>query len=564
MAPVDRRRMGVFRLGASTRFFISLAIVSFAVAGVVVVGLRGLSAVHVANGQMFSDNLLTAEATGRLRADLARAEVVSLELTDAPNKAAAAALRARLEEITIPAVRAEIREVVAIHATDGPREKAQVQRIPALWSGFLALAHRTLLEPIGAARLQDSEMAIGARLDPLIAHVSALQPREVADAATAHSSATRTYERSRTWMLVVAGLALLAAATMIRTGRRLRQLLRTQARDRRFAESSSEYTGRLQSTEDEDEAHELLRRQLQRTHPGSRAVVLSRNNSADRLEPRTSLTELPELGPALEHAKPRSCLAVRFAASHLQGGGRQPLTSCEVCGQLPGSSNCEPLLVGGEVIGSVLVNQPATATVPDPMMIRQTVAQAAPVLGNLRNLALAELRAATDILTGLPNQRSVQDTLKRMVAQASRTVTPLAAILVDLDHFKQINDIHGHDRGDEVLAAVGVAFRNVVRDSDFVGRYGGEEFLILLAATDKEGGVRVAEAVRSAIAGIRVTRMDRAVTASCGVAVVPDDAGDAVTLFRAADRALYAAKHAGRDRVHAATTGEPVPAGAVA
>jgi diguanylate cyclase (GGDEF)-like protein len=544
--------MGVLRLGASTRFFISLAIVTFAVASAVVVGLRGLSDVHAANGRLFSDTLLTAEATSRLHADIARTEVVSLELTDAPNEATAAALRAQLEETLIPAVRAEIRQVVAIHATDGPREKAQVEHIPVLWGGFLALAHRTLLEPGRAARLRHSETAIGARLDPLMAYVSALQPREVADAATAHGAATRTYEHSRTWMLVVAGLALLAAATMIRTGRTLRQLLRTQARDRRFAESSSEYTGRLQSTEDEDEAHELLRRQLQRTHPGSRAVVLSRNNSADRLEPRTSLTDLPELGAALEHAKPRSCLAIRFATGHLQGGGLQPLTSCEVCGELPGSSNCEPLLVGGEVIGSVLVNQPATAAPADPMMIRQTVGQAAPVLGNLRNLALAELRAATDTLTGLPNQRAVQETLKRMVAQASRTITPLAAVLIDLDHFKQINDIHGHDRGDEVLAAVGVAFRNVVRESDFVGRYGGEEFLILLPSTDKEGAVRVAEAVRAAIAGIRVTRLDRAITASCGVAVVPDDAGDAVTLFRAADRALYAAKHDGRDRVHAA------------
>ena len=105
------------------------------------------------------------------------------------------------------------------------------------------------------------------------------------------------------------------------------------------------------------------------------------------------------------------------------------------------------------------------------------------MLGNLRNLALAQLRAATDPLTGLPNQRSVQDTLKRMVAQASRTITPLAAVLVDLDHFKQINDVYGHDRGDEVLAAVGVAFRNVIREADFVGRYGGEEFPRATAAT---------------------------------------------------------------------------------
>ena len=81
------------------------------------------------------------------------------------------------------------------------------------------------------------------------------------------------------------------------------------------------------------------------------------------------------------------------------------------------------------------------------------------MLGNLRNLAISELRASTDALTGLPNQRAVQDTLKRMVAQASRTISPLAALLVDVDHFKQINDLHGHDRGDEALAAVGVTLK---------------------------------------------------------------------------------------------------------
>ena len=74
----------------------------------------------------------------------------------------------------------------------------------------------------------------------------------------------------------------------------------------------------------------------------------------------------------------------------------------------------------------------------------------------------------------------MQDTLKRMVAQASRTITPLTAVLLDLDHFKQINDLYGHDAGDEVLAAVGVAMRLAMRESDFVGRYGGEEFLMLL------------------------------------------------------------------------------------
>ena len=118
-----------------------------------------------------------------------------------------------------------------------------------------------------------------------------------------------------------------------------------------------------------------------------------------------------------------------------------------------------------------------------------------------------------------------------MVAQSARGVSPLAALLLDLDHFKNINDTLGHDHGDEVLAAAGVALRNAVRDSDFVGRYGGEEFLLLLPGTDKQAALEVAETVRKAIATIHMPNLNQ-ITASIGVAVLPDDAGDAPTLVR--------------------------------
>ena len=150
--------------------------------------------------------------------------------------------------------------------------------------------------------------------------------------------------------------------------------------------------------------------------------------------------------------------------------------------------------------------------------------QAAPVLANLRNLAIAQFRAATDSLTGLPNARAVQDTLKLLVAQASRMLWPLGAVLLDLDHFKDINDTFGHGIGDEVLAAVGVALQSTVRESDFVGRYGGEEFIMLLPDADRETTLKVAERVRTAIANINVVGGDSAVTASFGVAVFPEDA----------------------------------------
>jgi diguanylate cyclase (GGDEF)-like protein len=104
-------------------------------------------------------------------------------------------------------------------------------------------------------------------------------------------------------------------------------------------------------------------------------------------------------------------------------------------------------------------------------------------------------------------------------------------------------------------AAVGDVAASIMRDSDFVGRYGGEEFVVLLPKTGVEGAVVVAEMLRAAIQAVRVASVDRALSASFGIAVIPDHAGDAGSLLRSADRALYAAKRAGRNRVEVLSAG---------
>ena len=155
----------------------------------------------------------------------------------------------------------------------------------------------------------------------------------------------------------------------------------------------------------------------------------------------------------------------------------------------------------------------------------------------------------------------VSDALNRMVAQAQRSVTPLVAIMLDLDHFKTINDQFGHSKGDEVLAAVGAALRATLRASDFAGRFGGEEFLILLPETVLEGAFVTAEKIRLAVAAVVVPGMeDHAITASLGLADLLERGGSAERLLREADRALYAAKAAGRNRTVVATADTAHPA----
>jgi diguanylate cyclase (GGDEF)-like protein len=164
--------------------------------------------------------------------------------------------------------------------------------------------------------------------------------------------------------------------------------------------------------------------------------------------------------------------------------------------------------------------------------------------------------AGLDPLTGLPNRRAFDARLADEVARAHRTGRPLSLVLLDLDRFKRINDQHGHDTGDQVLASVGEAINHAVRASDFPGRAGGEEFLVVLPDTTTDGAVVLAEKLRASIRTIEVAGLERPVSASFGVATFPIDAADTDSLLRIADRALYLAKHNGRDRVETAPVEE--------
>ena len=176
-----------------------------------------------------------------------------------------------------------------------------------------------------------------------------------------------------------------------------------------------------------------------------------------------------------------------FARTHTEDPDREPLTRCEVCGETGRKTTCEPLLVGGEVIGSVLVEHDRAAErTTRPRRCANRSRRPRPCSPTCATSRSPSSAPSTDALTGLPNKRAVKDTVKRMSAHASRTLSPLSAIVLDLDHFKQINDTFGHGRGDDVLAAVGAVLAETVRASDFVGRNGGEEFIVLLPDTDAE------------------------------------------------------------------------------
>ncbi|HXG75031.1 MAG TPA: diguanylate cyclase [Gaiellaceae bacterium] len=433
---------------------------------------------------------------------------------------------------------ADVRRAVGSDAADLEKLHA-LERVARRWQSSAGEAVRL----IGAAG-PEAVTSAQFRERSLLMDSFRARHAELMSQLAAHSAQQRSRGREVALVTMLAIVVLFGLVVLGTLRRRAAQQHVVRDRQREFADA-------LQAAESEDEVRALLVRGVSRLlPPGSCAVVLNRNASDDRLEAVT-----PAPGPleaALLGARPRSCLAVRRGRVTRQDPAADPLLRCELCAATGLHTACVPSLVGGNVIGAVLTASPTPLSEPALDEIEGAVEHVAPVLANLRTLAVAELRAHTDALTGLANRREGVAILHRMCAQALRTGLPLTAVMLDVDHFKRLNDEHGHEAGDEALAAVAAALRSRLRESDAAARWGGEEFLLLLPATEREGGVRLAEDVRETIERLAVASRSFRVTASLGVAELPSDAIDADGLVRAADQALYDAKRSGRNRVVAA------------
>jgi diguanylate cyclase (GGDEF)-like protein len=183
-------------------------------------------------------------------------------------------------------------------------------------------------------------------------------------------------------------------------------------------------------------------------------------------------------------------------------------------------------------------------------------AQIALSFANLELRETLRLQALRDPLTGLFNRRFLDEWIEREINRADHAGATLGVIMADVDHFKDINDVHGHDAGDQVLIAVANAIRGSLRAGDVPCRYGGEEFLILLTDITLDDLLVRAEELKTNVS--RCSAEHRgvllpAVTLSVGVALYPLHGSGATDVIKAADTALYAAKHGGRNRVSVAS-----------
>ena len=218
---------------------------------------------------------------------------------------------------------------------------------------------------------------------------------------------------------------------------------------------------------------------------------------------------------------------------------------------MPDARNIAIVPLAADAVVGVLVAE--TGRRPGSRIERRVVATTERFAGHtalaMRNANLLERMqqmAVTDGLTQLANRRSFDRSLDRELQRATRTDGRLSVVLLDIDHFKSLNDTHGHLAGDNVLRDIAAALAECGREYDTIARYGGEEFAAVLPGCSSALAVQVAERLRRAV---EEAPTEVPVTASCGVATYPYDGADVESLLGAADRALYTAKRAGRNQV---------------
>ncbi|MDQ5820624.1 MAG: GGDEF domain-containing protein [Actinomycetota bacterium] len=248
----------------------------------------------------------------------------------------------------------------------------------------------------------------------------------------------------------------------------------------------------------------------------------------------------------------RVILDTAVEAVGARGGMLVPASGAVVqVGDLSGQARLQlPLMASRQNFGTLILLGDEFPT-EDRLTATSFAAHAVVALENARLHRVVERQALVDGLTGLANRRQSEDALATEISRAERFDSPLTIVLADLDDFKALNDRYGHPAGDAVLRAFAGILEETLREADVAGRWGGEEFLLLLPGTDASGGMLLAERIRATLAGRAILTPDGAavrVTSSFGLTTHVPGLSE-IELVAAADAALYAAKRAGKDRV---------------
>ena len=308
----------------------------------------------------------------------------------------------------------------------------------------------------------------------------------------------------------------------------------------------------LQSATDYGDANQVLKATAADLLPGFGGALYVFNNSRDRLVISTSWGHE---GTVHESIPPDQCWALKRGKPHLNRAAGSKLCCEHHHGE--GTVLEIPMIARGEIMGLFQLfadGEDAEARLEGVTGLASAIADGMSLA--LANMGLREKlrnQALRDPLTGLYNRRYMEDCLQRFVRLADRENREVSVVMVDLDHFKKLNDEHGHAFGDAVLRDTAMAIVGGLRETDIVCRYGGEELVVILPDCNLDRAEDKAEALRLRVEALSQTH-GAAISASFGVAAVPYTSTGVTDLLAAADAALYKAKQAGRNQVVAAPT----------
>ena len=313
----------------------------------------------------------------------------------------------------------------------------------------------------------------------------------------------------------------------------------------------------LQNCNREEEAFPILNRMLGELFPGLRGACYLLNHSETQLDRVSTWGGLDTQHQPPEFFTPDQCWAYRRGQKHHVAHEDQEVR----CGHVvPGIGEyaCIPMQAQGKTIGDLYLEQPLTNK-----LTANVFSHSVELLGSVADtlsLALSSLRlrnslrdlSIRDALTGLYNRRYMEESLEREIDRARRQSHEIAVVMLDVDHFKSLNDTYGHEAGDAMLKHIADQMKHFRSGSDVVCRFGGEEFVLILPSMDSSILRERLEALRASIEQMRVNfegRILPTTTVSMGVVRFPTDSADPAELIRLADVALYRAKQDGRNRI---------------
>jgi diguanylate cyclase (GGDEF)-like protein len=432
-----------------------------------------------------------------------------------------------------------------------PGERALQQRFAADRRAALAAGSTIILSPAPSpaelSALTDSSAQLTEDLDRIKDLYHARTDQELARSSARVGSAARglLLIAGPSFLVLVVAFGLAARSARVRE-ERLESLDAMLRRDAERNELDARLQRAFEMVHDEPAAYELVRRSLAECAPGLPAELLVADSSRAHFKQATST--VPDGGPGCPVLTPGDCPAASWGQTQVWPSS-DALDACPHLAGRPGgpcSAFCVPVNIGGNAIGVVHATEterrPASEeTLTLATMVARKVGER---VGMLRAFARSETQAHTDPLTGLMNRRSLEAQVRELTDGGHLYVVAYG----DLDHFKQLNDVHGHDAGDRALRLFARVLRDTVRPNDLAARYGGEEFVVVLPDCSVDDAFVVVDRIREALALALVPGTVPRFTVSFGVAGSRPHQTFSETLD-AADAALLAAKAAGRDQV---------------